>query len=59
VIADGNVLLTSTGEGRRRAGSTPHSNIVGMDWYFSMYQRFSLLYFGIANAGRRDRRPSA
>jgi hypothetical protein len=27
-----------------------HSNILTIPWYFSMYQRFSLLYLGIATA---------
>src|SRR6266545_2890358 len=32
----------------RQAGSHSHSNRFTMLWYFSMYHRFSLLYFGIA-----------
>src|SRR5262245_41024831 len=31
----------------RRGVAFAHSNRLTMNWYFSMYQRFSLLYLGI------------
>jgi len=34
--------------------SSSHSNVPRMAWYFSMYQRFSLLYFGIATGRTPD-----